>query len=178
MLDKFVKDYSITGHTSGIGKAIFKKLSPNAIGFSKSTGFDIKNKKDLIQVLDKSENCKVFINNAYDDFAQSNLLIEAFFRWKDTNKTIINVGSQIAEDNCNVKLHPDVKLLRYQMHKASLKKLCQDLNNYGSKIKIKYVWFGYVATEKILDKYPNMPKQMLISVDEAANKIINSINID
>lgn len=33
--------YAVTGHTLGIGKAIYEELSPNCIGFSKSTGYDI-----------------------------------------------------------------------------------------------------------------------------------------
>lgn len=32
----------------------------------------------------------------------------------------------------------------------------------------------YVKTEKILAKYPNMPLSMLISVDEAVKKIIDT----
>jgi hypothetical protein len=30
---------AITGHTKGIGKCVFDRLSPNIIGFSKSTGY-------------------------------------------------------------------------------------------------------------------------------------------
>lgn len=167
-------DYAITGHTAGIGKTIYEKLNPNIKGFSRTNGYDIKQSSDIYKILDESAGCKIFINNAYDDFAQSNLLLEAFFRWKDTDKTIINVGSRIAEDNLNLKrLTQDVGLLKYQMHKASLKRLCQDLQNYGSTLQVKYVWFGYVGTEKILAKYPNMPKSMYISVDEAAERVIN-----
>lgn len=168
--------YAITGHTEGIGKCLFNQLSPNAIGFSRANGYDITQINDIYRILDDASDCKVFINNAYCDFGQSNLLLEAFFRWKDTDKTIINIGSKIAEDGVNLNFHPDVGLLKYQMHKASLKKLSYDLDAYGSKLKIKYVWFGYVGTEKILEKYPNMPKRMYISVEDATNKILEKID--
>lgn len=165
---------AITGHTDGIGKKLFETLHPNAIGFSRTNGYDITNPNDIFRILDQSKNCKVFINNAYNNFGQSNLLLEAFFRWKDTDKIIINVGSEIAEDG--IDLYSNIDLLTYQMHKASLKKLSIDLNNYGSTMQIKYVWFGYVGTEKILAKYPNMPKKMYITVDEAADKILEQID--
>ena len=58
------------------------------------------------------------------------------------------------------------------MHKASLKKLHEDIVKYECKMQSKYVWFGYVATENILKKYPNMPQRMLISTDKAVDKIL------
>jgi|TARA_B100002019_G_scaffold292127_1_gene314305 hypothetical protein len=164
--------YSITGHTQGIGKCLFDRLSPNAVGFSKSTGYDVTKRDDIFRILDESEQCDVFVNNAYEDFSQSNMLLEAFYRWKDTNKIIINVGSQIAEDKINLKHHKEVGLMTYQMHKASLKKLHEDIVKYECKMQSKYVWFGYVATENILKKYPNMPQRMLISTDKAVDKIL------
>lgn len=164
---------AITGHTDGIGKKLFETLNPDAIGFSRTNGYNITNSNDIVRILDQSKNCKVFINNAYDNFGQSNLLLEAFFRWKDTEKIIINVGSMIAEDG--IDLHPNTDLLTYQMHKTSLKKLCEDLNTYGSKLQIKYVCFGYVGTEKILKKYPNINKNAYISVETAANKILEQL---
>ena len=61
----------ITGHTSGIGNALYQKYG--GIGLSKSTGFDIST--DDIQPYLKGSN--VFVNNAwdgYDPFAQTRLL--------------------------------------------------------------------------------------------------------
>lgn len=166
--------YAITGHTSGIGLCVFNKLTPCVVGFSRTNGYDITAKKDIIRILEESDKCDVFINNAYADFGQSNLLLEAFKKWKDTEKTIINVGSHIAENNVNLKFLRSTDLLEYQMHKTSLKRLCEDLNAYGAQIKIKYVSFSYVKTDKIISKYPNMPSHKFISVNDAADQIINS----
>ena len=168
--------YAITGHTDGIGKHLFQRLSPNVIGFSRTNGYDITKSQDIRRILDDADKCKVLINNAYCDFGQSNLLLEAFFRWKDKDKIIINIGSIIAEDGVDLKSHPDVGLLKYQMHKSSLKRLSSDLHNYGSILNVKYVWFGYVGTEQILKKYPNMSTEKYISVDEAVEKILEEIN--
>lgn len=166
--------YAITGHTDGIGKHLYQHLSPNAIGFSRSNGYDITNRNDRLKILHESSHCNVLINNAYAGFGQSELLMDTFYKWGSTDKTIINVGSRIAEQSLPSRL--DSGLLTYQMHKVSLKHLCKDLNAYGCNLNIKYVWFGYVGTEKILAKYPNMSDDMYIGVNEAADKILEQID--
>jgi short-subunit dehydrogenase len=159
--------YAITGHTQGIGKSIFERLSPNIVGFSKSLGYDIKNFKDRQQLIKESQDVDVFINNACDGFGQVDLLIDLFHFWKDTNKTIINVGSRIAEE----KIQPEyIHLLPYYACKTSLKSLCNDLQGYSCNVK--YCYFGYVGTERILKKYPNLKDY--ISINDAVNIILNS----
>lgn len=161
--------YAITGHTSGIGKALFDFL-PNSKGFSKSLGYDITNKNARKQIIKESKECDIFINNAQEGFGQTMLLLDLFYSWKDTNKTIINVGSVIAEESVILKNYEH--LLEYQNQKKSLKTLHYDLVNLNTSLQLKYVFFGYVGTERILKKYPNMTRDEYITVDEAVNKII------
>lgn len=87
---------AITGHTKGIGKAIFDSLQSagyECSGYSRTNGFDISDTSKLIQsVLDHD----VLINNAYHQFYQ----IDLFNLWyskhqHDKSKTIINIGSII-----------------------------------------------------------------------------------
>ena len=53
---------AITGHTKGIGKACADVFSEHeVIGFSRSNGFDIQ---AIEPILDSSNDCDVFINNA------------------------------------------------------------------------------------------------------------------
>jgi len=165
--------YAVTGHTEGIGAGLYNRLEGNCIGFSRANGYDITVPDDRLKILHESADCDVLINNAFAGFGQSELLLDAFYHWGDTNKTIINVGSRIAEGSLPSSVNKG--LLSYQMHKASLKHLCTDLNNYGCNLNIEYVWFGYVGTQKILDKYPNMSTKMYISVDEAVNKILECV---
>ena len=94
--------YSITGHTRGIGKCAFERLSPNVIGFSKSTGYDITNFSDRKRIIDESANCDVFINNAYNyedwDNSQLDMLKEIYADWiADKDKCIINMSSSAAD---------------------------------------------------------------------------------
>lgn len=159
----------ITGHTSGIGKRIFERTSPNCIGFSKSTGYDITDYADRSKIIYEARDCDVFINNAHDGFGQTLLLIELFKEWKYQNKMIINVGSRIAE----MSAAPGDDLLHYQAQKIILKEMS---NKLFGQCTVIYKWFGYVGTEKILKKYPYFTKDCYISVDQAADIILEPLS--
>lgn len=162
--------YAITGHTQGIGKAVFNTLK-DAKGFSRSNGFDINNSVSRKRIIDEIKDCDVFINNAHSNFSQTSMLLDVFHSWMNTDKTIINVGSVIAENETNLKNYEH--LLEYQIQKKALKTLHYDLVNLQTNLNLKYVYFGYVGTERILQKYPNMTKDQYISVDEAVNSILS-----
>ena len=86
---------AITGHTRGIGKALFDKFQAEGhevIGFSTSTGYDIS--KDAARVVTESRSCDVFINNAFHVTAQTALLIAMLGIWRGADKLIINVSSK------------------------------------------------------------------------------------
>ena len=158
---------AITGHTSGIGAGLYQHLSPNVIGFSKSTGYDINSKSDRVRIIEESRDCDMFINNAHSEFGQTHLFSDLFREWKYLDKTIINVGSRIAE----IKI-PDHRhvLLNYQAEKLALKHMTDSLQ--GWRCKVVYKWFGYVGTEAILKKYPNFTPSDYITVDQAVKIIL------
>lgn len=158
--------YAVTGHTGGIGLEIQKQTG--AIGFSRSNGFNICKKVDRTQILDLCIDVNVFVNNACDGFGQSEMLLDFFCKYRDSNKTIINVGSDVTEKTLNESWQ---HLLDYQMYKKSLKILTQDLQAIETSLQIKYVSFGYVGTERILEKYPQI--NTYITVTEAVRKILS-----
>ena len=160
--------YAITGHTQGIGQGLYNRLSPSAIGFSRSTGYDIDNKEDRRRIIRESKDCDVFINSAGSNFSQTYLLIELFNAWKDTNKTIINIGSRVAE----IKLPATrLELLEYQAQKLILKTMVNELQGYSCNVT--YKWFAYVGTERILKKYPHFTSADYISIDAAVDIILS-----
>ena len=162
--------YAVTGHTSGIGKALFDRLNPNCVGFSKSTGYDITKKEDRKNIIKHAKDCDFFINNASDGLGQTLLLIDAFNEWKNTDKIIINVGSRIAEFSSAVKMY---NLLAYQAEKLILKEMSTRLQGL-EKCDIRYRWFAYVGTEKILKKYPHFKYPAdYITEQEACDIILN-----
>jgi NADP-dependent 3-hydroxy acid dehydrogenase YdfG len=88
---------AITGHTRGIGKAladVFTAGQHTVIGFSKSTGFDIGDPNAIKEIADFSEDCDVFINNAFHYQGQFDLLKEMIKRWDGTSKMIINLNTK------------------------------------------------------------------------------------
>lgn len=164
--------YAITGHTKNIGKFLYDSLYPNVVGFSRSNGYDITKFKDRARIIKESEDCDVFINNAYAEFGQSDLCLELWKEWKDLPKKIVNVGSKIAERDIILSREHE-KLLTYSMHKRTLKTLSEDLNNIHTTLTVKYCWFGYVGTPEILLKYPHFTVNDYISIDDAARIILN-----
>lgn len=163
--------YAITGHTRGIGRRAFERLSPNIIGFSKSTGYDINKHVDRQRIIAESFDCDVFINNATEGFAQTYMLLDLVHAWGDNpNKTIINVGSRIAEVSI---LPPHLRHLRYyQAEKLSLKQFSERFAQQY-KCNIQYRWFAYVGTEAILAKYPNFKEGDYITEDAAVDIILS-----
>ena len=162
--------YAVTGHTAGIGKALFEKLSPDCLGFSLSSGYNITKKQDRLKIIDAVRDCDVFINSATDGMGQTLLLTDLFYEWKDTNKTIINVGSRIAEFTTAMW---ERKMLSYQAEKLILKQMSLMLEN-ACTCNIKYKTFGYVGTEKILLKYPHFKyPEDYISEDEACDILLS-----
>lgn len=164
--------YAITGHTSGIGKSLFSQLSNNCVGFSKSSGYDITNSDDRWRILEESKDCHIFINNATSGMGQTLMLIDWFRMWKDTSKVIVNVGSRIADRADAV---PRTDLLVYQSEKLILKEMALRLNGVGV-CNVLYRSFGYVGTEKILDKYPHFKyPEDYISLSEACKIILTDL---
>jgi len=157
---------SITGHTSGIGKCIYDRIE--CVGFSRTNGYNIQYDTDRKKLL--SVDTDVLINNAYCGIGQSLLLIDFFKKYQDTNKTIINIGSRVAE----IDLPDEYQhLLEYQLYKKALKTTVADLRKLQKSVNIEYIWFGYVGTEEILKKYPDL--ENYITVDAAADQILELI---
>lgn len=69
------KKIVITGHTNGIGKAIYDKFQEischKIVGLSRSNGFDID--KNFDKVVAEATGAELFINNAYRDSQQLKL---------------------------------------------------------------------------------------------------------
>ena len=110
----------ITGHTSGIGKAIFE-MYPDSIGWSRSNGYDIKKPDKIIR---ECKNLDVVINNAHDGFAQIPFL------YKLTNSfdgKIINIGS-VSGDGNKSRRHV------YAVEKNALDKASEQLYYLGYDI--------------------------------------------
>lgn len=110
----------ITGHTRGIGKAIYECLLHNGFiveGISKSTGTDISKSYD--DILEKAVEFDLFINNACVDDYQYRFLNDL----NNKVKNIITIGSTAG-------YHSDIlhRKQDYATNKCNLIKLNQKLS--------------------------------------------------
>ena len=148
---------AITGHTSGIGKALFESFD-DVVGFSRSNGYDLNT--DIDKIISESLSADIFINNAYCGFRQVELLYQLFKKWKDLDKTIVNISSNSGD---GIKKSPHI----YAVHKASLDKMSEQLSYQNSKCKIINVRPGWVDTPRV--SHINKKK---ISTQEIAEIIV------
>ena len=84
----------ITGHTRGIGRAIYELLKLNrydCVGISKSTGDDIMEKEDAI--VEMIEDFDIVVLNAYVGDSQLNMLKKIIHQYKDTSKRVVVITS-------------------------------------------------------------------------------------
>jgi short-subunit dehydrogenase len=134
---------AITGHMHGIGKAIYDRLSKKyeTIGFDIENGFDITMPESIIQ---KSNDCEVFINNAYVDEYQ-NKIAEAWYQHHINDRYFLISISSIAGD---MQFYSDDILFmkEYSQNKKILNQLSRDINYSGNKCRSAVVLPGFVKT--------------------------------
>ena len=111
---------AITGHSKGLGKALFEFLSQKhkIIGFSRSNGYDIKSPGDRKKIIKESKDCDVFINLVHNYYHQTDLLLELHKSWKGLQKYIINIGTS-AVDNGDFGVG-DYQMSEYKVQKTTL----------------------------------------------------------
>jgi NAD(P)-dependent dehydrogenase (short-subunit alcohol dehydrogenase family) len=154
-----MKKIVVTGHTKGIGKAIFdyfKLKEYDVVGFSRSTGYDISNPAHRQLIVSELENADIFVNNAYVNFdnSQLELLTMAFNKWRpDPSKLIINISSRAAGAMDN----------EYAASKEQLDQFCKSkLYNNPPIINIKP---GLADTDRVKRiSGPRMTTSQLIEV--------------
>jgi hypothetical protein len=110
------KKIIITGHTRGIGKAIFDKFTEvscrQIIGMSRSNGYDIDN--DFDKIVQEAEGCELFINNAYSG-QQQQKLVDALKNKVDMMVVMGSVSRQ----------YPELIPTEYVKHKQELAEACR-----------------------------------------------------
>ena len=151
---------AITGHTKGIGNAVYNYFAENneVHGFSRSNGYDISDKLSRQHIVESVKEFDIFVNNAYNDYDDSQLamLIEMSSCWKNTDKIIINISSRyINADN------------QYSITKKQLNEFCE--KNLYNKLYILNIGPGLVDTARVKDiQGKKMSTDEIISVIDFA----------
>lgn len=135
---------AITGHTKGIGKAIADLYyTDEVVGFSRSNGYDITHPGNVARIITESADCDIFVNNAYHDFVQCDLLDGIFDIWRDNpSKTIVNIISRARYGLGKAKFYGQTKMELYNKAKTMMfvsNKKCRIIN----------INPGYVKTDMV-----------------------------
>jgi len=133
---------AVTGHTSGIGKAIYDYFAPDnsVIGFSRGNGYDINNPDDRARILQQSLDSDIFVNNASLGDSQLAILKLVFSAWENTDKLIINISSRYTTDPESI----------YCIRKKELDNFCEQ-NTFNRPLIIN-LKPGLTDTPRVLDK--------------------------
>jgi hypothetical protein len=145
----------ITGHTRGIGKGFYEYYSNeinNVTGFSRSNGYDLKNPLVYSEIIKKTYDADIFINNAYVGDAQYQLAKMWFDLNKDRHSLIVNISSIAVEyepfidSKISFDLPSDL-FSTYLENKKILNQLSWKINSSASLSKALIVSPGVVDTD-------------------------------
>lgn len=134
---------ALTGHTQGLGLSLYNALSKDheVVGFSRSNNYDIKNPNNRSNIIDEAKDFDVFINLVHNYYHQSDLLLELHKSWKGLNKTIINVSSDVVQDD--KWANNDYDMMEYKIQKINL----ETMATYLSKINALPTLITYTISE-------------------------------
>ena len=145
----------ITGHTSGIGKAIYQYLEEEGHyvdGGSRSNFWDISNPNTTQHII---RNYDVLINNAYGGGAQLDLLKGVYKGWKGRKKTIINVGSWKSNELSDRPL----SALNYTTNKRALETYSHWISMHDTECRSMMYNVGFVDTPLAREHMKDWPKE-------------------
>lgn len=141
---------AITGHTAGIGKKFAEQFTNRGhfiVGISRREGENIRRTLHTASLI---ENCDMFINNAQEGYAQTDLLYEVWKRWQGKEKYIWNISTMMTENPINNTPdgQDDIVMSQYRNQKLSLEEASRQLQFKNAWPKISLIRPGGVATQQ------------------------------
>lgn len=139
------KKIVITGHTSGIGKAIYDKFKEiscrEIVGLSRSNGYDIDAEFD--KVVEAASGAELFINNAYRDSQQ----LKLFHALKDKVDMMVVMGSVS-------RFYPELIPTQYVHDKQALAEACRLESIKPTGIPILHLDLGFLEGTVVPENDP------------------------
>lgn len=165
---------AITGHTKGIGKCLYKRLTDKGYevrGYSTSTGYNILRPNRIIN--DVVGWADVFVNNAYAPGAQTRLLYSIYEEWYKKSKLIVNLGATSSDsvDNFSI-LGYSKDWTPYVSDKARLDFACTQLSKKYKKgrCRVTNIRPGFVNTDST-STFKMFVKRFMMKPDKVAEMI-------
>ena len=158
---------AITGHTKGLGKIMYDSFildGHDVVGFSRSNGYNIKNKDDRNRIILETEECDIFVNNAYNyedwDNSQLDMLKDIYNTWESNkNKCIINISSGAADvypipiTIPGIPRYPDYIKAKWEQDRWLVG--VRNILNMKEQVRLINLKPGRVLTEKTMDQWKN-----------------------
>lgn len=139
------KKIVITGHTSGIGKAIYDKFTKvscrEIVGMSRSNGYDIE--KDFDRIVEEASGAEIFINNAYRDRQQ----LKLFNALKNKVDMMVVMGSVS-------RFYPELIPTQYVHDKQELAEACRLESINPNGIPILHLDLSFIEGTTVPENHP------------------------
>lgn len=135
---------AITGHTAGIGKGLaraYHQRGHEIVGLSKRDGWNIRNVPKIAEAISP---CDMWINNAQESFAQTELLFEIAQRWRDSRRHIMVISTMMTQEP--ISQIPGIGMDHYRVQKIALEEAVRQLRFKNLGIRITLVRPGNIAT--------------------------------
>ena len=164
---------AITGHASGIGRALAGVLESRGheiLGLSKREGHNIRN---YVKIANLIEPCDVFINNAQASYAQTELLYEVWNKWRSKdNKHIWCISTIMTQHPVGppIQGQDEIAINHYRTQKIAMEEAVNQLRAKKGSPRIIIIRPGGVAT------LPGQtPGDFLCDPDEWAQLIVDTM---
>jgi hypothetical protein len=139
------KKIIITGHTQGLGKAIYDKFTEiscrEIVGMSRTNGYDIE--KDFDRIVEEASGAELFINNAYRDSQQ----LKLFEALKNKVDMMVVMGSVS-------RFYPELIPTQYVHDKQALAEACRLESLKPNGIPILHLDLSFIEGTQISNNDP------------------------
>jgi NADP-dependent 3-hydroxy acid dehydrogenase YdfG len=169
---------TVTGDTKGIGHSLALQLTSmghQVVGFSRTKGFDIGHKATRDKILPTIKRSDIFINNAYHETGQTELLKEILNAWTGTTKTLVHIGSSCANISEQKFLDIFGNTVYNQLYIKEKKLQLDTINKHlesNTRQRVLHIMPAMVDTEMIA---PEFRSTNIMSPDDVAEVICNTI---
>ena len=152
-----MKKVLLTGHSKGLGKAIYDELTNDylVLGASRSNGKSIQ---DIL--CEEYDDCDVLINNAYHSTGQLGLLKSFYEMWRGKSKTIINVGTA----GLDAAERP-YETLNYNAAKKQLETYSRWISDNDRVCRCMLFSPGFMKTDLVKSKMDHWPEEKKAKFD-------------
>jgi|DEB0MinimDraft_6_1074348.scaffolds.fasta_scaffold32982_5 nucleoside-diphosphate-sugar epimerase len=162
----------ITGHTRGIGRAIYDRLADEGYeceGFSQSTGYNVLNRED--EIIDRIKEFDYVVLNAYAQHSQLNMLKKIVHLYKDKDLRVAVITSTSGTPEGADEDMQDEEYLEYKRIKRELIQYIGQIQQtlVDKKLNIYDVCPDTVYTDMTVGLWEEYPKLQPDDVSECVS---------